>query len=175
MRVDELIGEPLPPDMARGNSNTSGVFVFQSFDEVLFLPALVADLLEASNDVVVSSATLTPRVAQVLSTILRERIQRGLRVTFILGGNRSLDDVEQRALRLIRDAGVLVIKALRTPEPFVVVDSEVVWLGSMLPGDCLGQSEGLMTRSVSRCAASLLLEQQGHDATVNAARNVRLG
>ncbi|MEY4700483.1 MAG: hypothetical protein RL326_670 [Pseudomonadota bacterium] len=175
MRVDELIGEPLPPDVARGGTNTTGVFVFQSFDEVLFLPALVADLLEASNDVVVSSETLTPRVAQVLSTVLRERIQRGLRVTFIVGGTRSLDDVEQRALRLVREAGALVIKALRPPEPFVVVDSEVVWLGSMVPGDCLGHSEGIMTRSVSRRAASLLLEQQGGDATVGAAKTVSLG
>jgi hypothetical protein len=175
MPVDELIGEPLPPDALSGANHSSGVFAFQSFDEMLFLPALVSDFLEASSDVVVSSAVLTPRVAHVLGSVLRERIQRGLRVTLMLDGTRSLEPTEQRALKLVRDAGVLVVRALRKPDPFVVVDAEVVWMGSMVPGDCIGQPEGLMTRSVSRRAASLLLEQQGQETTVGVTSRSRVG
>ncbi len=175
MPVDELIGEALPLDILSSATRASGVFAFQSFDEMLFLPALVSDLLEASGDVVISSVTLTPRVAQVLSSVLRERIQRGLRVTLILEGTGSFEQAEQRSLKLVRDAGVLVVKALGRPDPFVVVDAEVVWMGSMPPGDCLGHQEGLMTRSVSRRAASLLLEQQGQETTVGVASRSRVG
>ncbi len=165
MPVDELIGEPLQPERVADSNHAPGIFAFQSFDEMLFLPALITDLLEAHNDVVMSTFSLTPRVAQVLTSVLQERIQDGLRVTLIVDGSRALDSVEQRALKAIRDAGVLVIRALSKPAPFVVVDSEVVWIGSIHPGDCLSGQEGLMTRSVSRRAASLLLEQQGRETT----------
>ena len=100
--------------------------------------------------------------------MLRERIQQGLRVTLIVDGTRSFDQVEQRALKVARDTGVLVIKAVSKPVPFVVLDAEVVWLGSMSPGDCLGGQEGLMTRSVSRRAAAMLLEQQGQEPSARA-------
>jgi len=163
MPVDELVGEPLPVNSVGAAAQGSGVFAFQSFDELLFLPALVTDLLEASSDVVISSDTLTPRVAQVLESVLRDRIQQGLRVTLIVDGARSFDQVQQRALKVVRDAGVLVIKAVSKPLPFVVLDAEVVWMGSMSPGDCLSGQAGLMTRSVSRRAAAVLLEQQGQE------------
>lgn len=175
MPVDELVGEPLPAEALASMKHDSGVFAFQSFDEMLFLPALITDLLEASNDVVISSTTITPRVAQVLSLTLREKIQQGLRVTLILDGTRTFDQVEQRALKLVRDAGVLVIKALQRPIPFVVIDAEVVWMGSLAPGDCLDHTQGLMTRSVSRRAASLLLEQQRHESSVAEMSRIRTG
>lgn len=175
MPVDELIGEPLPPHAAGDVTHASGVCAFQSFDEMLFLPALMTDLIEATGDVVISTPSLTPRVAQVLSSVLQERIQRGLRVTLIIDGTTPFDQVEQRTLKVVRDAGVLVIRALTKPVSFVVVDAEVVWIGSMAPGDCLGGKEGLMTRSVSRRAASLLLEQQGHEASVGGLSQSRLG
>jgi hypothetical protein len=175
MPVTDLVGEPLPAEALASVKRDSGVFAFQCFDEMLFLPALITDLLEASGDVVISSTKITPRVAQVLSLTLREKIQRGLRVTLIVDGSRVFNQVEQRALKLVRDAGVLVIKALRGPEPFVVVDGEVVWMGSLTPGDCLDHAQGLMTRSVSRKAAAVLLEQQRHEPSVAEASRVRIG
>lgn len=175
MPVDELVGEPLPTEALASVRHESGVFAFQSFDEMLFLPALMTDLLEATTDVVISSDTVTPRVSHVLSLTLREKIQRGLRVTLIVDGTRSFNQIEQRSLKLLRDAGVLVIKALRKPDPFVVLDAEVVWMGSLTPGDCLDHAEGLMTRSVSRKAAALLLEHQHHEPSVQSMSQMRIG
>lgn len=158
--VDELIGEALTPSRSLEINEKSGVFAFQAFDEQFFLPGLMTDLIEARYDVVISAPRLSSRVVMVLSTLLRDRIQKGLRVTMIIDGAANIDDGEQRALKELRDVGVLVIKSLTAPIPYVVVDSEVVWLGSLSPADCLAPLQGLMVRCVSNRASSVILEMQ---------------
>jgi energy-coupling factor transporter ATP-binding protein EcfA2 len=156
--VGELIGEPLLPNPELSVDQSSGVLAFQSFDQQLFLPALVTDLLEAKEDVVISTPRVAPREVAVLASLLEDRIQAGLRVTIIVDGAANLDIDEQRSLKGLRDIGVLVVKSLSSPLPFVVVDSEVVWVGSIAPGACLSGEPGLMARSVSGRACSILLE-----------------
>lgn len=163
--VGEVIGEPLLPAVLDGAVHRPEILAFQSFDEQLFLPGLVTDLLEARHDVVISSPRVSLRVAHVLGSIVSERIQKGLRVTAIVDAAANLDVEEQRALKTLRDAGVLVVKSVSTPIPFVVVDSEVVWLGSIPPAACLDVTSGLMARCVSPRASSMVLELQSSGAS----------
>jgi hypothetical protein len=161
--VEDLIGEPLLATPEIPVDRSCGVLAFQSFDQQLFLPGLITDLLEAKDDVVISTPCVSPREVAVLASILEPRIQEGLRVTMLVDGAANLDVEEQRAVKRLRDIGVLVVKSLASPPPFVVIDSEVAWVGSIAPGACLSGAAGLMVRAVSARACSVLLEMQGSE------------
>ncbi len=156
--VDELIGEPIFATPPKEVCERSGVLAFQAFDEELFLPGLITDLLEAQHEVVFSSPSISGRVAHVIKSIVEQRIQEGLRVTLWIGGSSGESKDEEAVLRGLKGAGVVL---LRSPNPVpagVVIDSEVVWLGSIAPFDSIAPVTGTMTRCVSQRAAHYALE-----------------
>jgi Mrp family chromosome partitioning ATPase len=156
--VDELIGEPIFATPPKEVCERSGVLAFQAFDEELFLPGLITDLLEAQHEVVFSSPSMSGRVAHVIKSIVEQRIQEGLRVTLWIGGSSGESKDEEAVLRGLKGAGVVL---LRSPNPVpagVVIDSEVVWLGSIAPFDSIAPVTGTMTRCVSQRAAHYALE-----------------
>lgn len=156
--VEELIGEPIfvtPSDEVKAGA---GALAFQAFDEELFMPGLVTDLLAAQHEVVFSSPTLTRRVARVIGSILEQRIQSGLRVTLRVSGAPDRGSERESVLRDLREIGVVVVGARGAIPPAAVIDSEVVWLGSIAPFDAIAPSVGLMTRCVSARAAYHALE-----------------
>ncbi len=156
--VDELIGEPLFATPSREIREAPGVLAFQVFDEELFLPGLITDLLEASKEVVFSSPTFSDRVSNVLASLLEERIQKGLRVTLRIDGSRPLRGGEDAVLRRLQSIGMVVVRSEVPIPPAVVIDAEVLWLGSIAPFDSIAPSMGCMTRVVSPRAAHHALE-----------------
>jgi hypothetical protein len=156
--VEELIGEPICLSPSTTIKGTPGVLAFQAFDEELFMPGLVTDLLAAQHEVVFSSPTLTTRVARVIGSILEQRIQSGLRVTLRVSGAHDKSPEREKVLRDLRQLGVVVVGAPGAIPPAVVLDSEVVWLGSIAPFDSIAPAVGLMTRCVSSRAAYHALE-----------------
>lgn len=163
-----LIGEPIVPIPDSDDSSTPGFLAFQAFDHELFFPALITDLVEARHEVVLSAPSVSERGCSILHTLLKERIQRGLKVSVIIDGSRTANASETVALQSLRDAGALLIRSITPPVPFVVVDSEVVWLGSLSPADCLDRESGLMARSVSPRAAAVVLDLEGACGGVDA-------
>jgi hypothetical protein len=144
--VEELIGEHLfwtPSEEVKGST---GMLAFQAFDEDLFLPGLVTDLLAAQDEVVFSSPTLTRRVARVIGSILEQRIQSGLRVTLRVSATHDRNSEREGVLRDLRQIGVVVVGAQGMIPPAAIIDSEVVWLGSIAPFDSIAPTAGLMTR-----------------------------
>jgi hypothetical protein len=156
--AEELIGEQVFSTPSKESQEQSGVLAFQAFDNELFMPGLVTDLLAANHEVVFSSPTLTEQVARVVSSIVAQRIQSGLRVTLRVDGGREHSPPEARIIRELRSIGVMVVRAPGTVPPAVVVDSEAVWLGSIAPLDALFPQNGLMVRCVSPRAAYHTLE-----------------
>jgi hypothetical protein len=153
-----LIGEPLFATPSREIREAPGVLAFQVFDEELFLPGLITDLLEASKEVVFSSPTFSDRVSNVLASLLEERIQKGLRVTLRIDGSRPLRGGEDAVLRRLQSIGMVVVRSEVPIPPAVVIDAEVLWLGSIAPFDSIAPSMGCMTRVVSPRAAHHALE-----------------
>jgi KaiC/GvpD/RAD55 family RecA-like ATPase len=156
--VDELIGEPIFTTPSHEVRETAGILAFQAFDEDLFLPGLITDLLEARYDVVFSSPRFNGRVAHVITSILEQRIQDGLRVTVRIDGSRSYSHEEEGVLRNLQGAGVVLVRSSGAIPPAVVIDSEVLWLGSIAPFDSIAPVVGTMTRCVSERAAHHALE-----------------
>lgn len=156
--VDELIGEAIFSNPSRETRESSGVLAFQCFDEELFMPGLITDLLAAEHEVVLSSPTFTTQVTRVMRSILEERIQQGLRVTVRVNEHCDSNTETEAALRELRSVGVVIVRSREVMPPAVVVDSEVVWLGSISPFDAIMPAAGAMTRCVSERAAFHALE-----------------
>jgi KaiC/GvpD/RAD55 family RecA-like ATPase len=156
--VDELIGEAILTNSPQEVQSAPGILPFQCFDEQLFMPGLVTDLLEATNEVVFSSPTCTTQVTRVMKSILEQRVQNGLRVTVWIDGTRQISGETEAALRELRGVGVIVLRSRGPVPPVAVIDSEVAWLGSIAPLDAIAPAEGLMTRCVSDRAAYHALE-----------------
>lgn len=156
--VDELIGEPLFATPSKEAREAPGVLAFQAFDEELFLPGLITDLLEARSEVVFSSPTFSERVSHVVASLLEERIQKGLRVTLRVDGSRTSRPVDDSVLKRLQAIGMVVVRSEVAMPPAVVIDAEVLWLGSIAPFDSIAPSVGCMTRVVSPRAAHHALE-----------------
>jgi Mrp family chromosome partitioning ATPase len=156
--VDELIGEPIFATPPKEVCERSGVLAFQAFDQELFLPGLITDLIEAQHEVVFSSPSVSARVAHVIKSVLEKRIQDGLRVTLWIGSTIGESKDAEAVLRGLQGAGVVVLRSPHAVPSGVVIDSEVVWVGSIAPFDSIAPVTGTMTRCVSQRAAHYALE-----------------
>jgi hypothetical protein len=149
LKAADVVGENIFSTPSRELRDSPGVLAFQPFDEDLFMPALVTDLLAAQSEVIVSSDRISERVSTVISTILEKPIARGVRVVVRFGrlGMASHDD--QIVLQQLRRIGVVLLPVDTYVPSAVVVDSEVLWLGALTPLDCLDGTQGTMVRAVS--------------------------
>lgn len=153
LSIDTLIAQPLFVNPSLEYEQTSGVLAFQIFDQDLLSPALLTDLLDAENEVTIAGSSLCARTAAVLSVLLEERIKKGLRVTLRIPVSKSKRPDSQGVLDRYRAAGVVVTYCDHPVYPMVVLDSEVVWLGSLSPLDTISGQKGRMIRCVSVVAA----------------------
>lgn len=149
----EVIGEQIFATPSRELRGSPGVLAFQAFNEGLFVPALVTDLLDATTDVVISTDRVSERVATVITTVLEAPIARGVRVVVAFDRSQMLTHDDQVVLQRLRRIGVVLVPVNGGVPPAVVIDSEVLWLGSLTPLDCLNGQCGVMARAVSAEAA----------------------
>ncbi len=157
LSATDVIGEQIFPTPSREMQGTSGILAFQAFDEGLFLPALVTDLVEARVEVVISTDCISERVATVVAALLEGQIARGVRVLIRYNKARMSTRDGRAILQRLGRMGIILLPVAVRPPPVVVVDSEVLWLGSIAPLDSLDGVSGLMTRAVSPQAAQRTL------------------
>lgn len=164
LSASEVIGEQIFATPSREVRESPGLLAFQAFDEALFMPALVTDLLDAQAEVVISSARIGPQVATVLESVLQGPTARGVRVQIRFESARMSGQDDQPVLRRLRQIGVVLVPRYERVPSAVVIDSEVLWLGSLMPLDSLGGARGVMARAVSSEAAIrtlTILEREG--------------
>jgi hypothetical protein len=151
--VDQLVSESVFSTPSLEVRSSAEVLAYQSFDSEQFPPALIADLLEARSEVVLFSPTCSRRVCEALGAVLEARVKDGMRVTIYTSNGAKGNYDREAGLLALRRAGADVIKASGLLPSCAVIDSEIVWLGSIAPLDSFGRSAGEMTRSVSGRAA----------------------
>lgn len=157
----DVIGEPIFPAPSREVRGSPGVLAFQSFDEGLFMAALVTDLLDAKAEVFISTDLISERAATVVATVLSAQISRGLRVLVRFNADRMKGERAQLTLQILRRAGVVLLPVKQTGPAAVIVDSEILWLGSLAPLDSLDGSSGVMARTASSVAAQTAISMLG--------------
>jgi hypothetical protein len=157
LSASDVIGEQIFPNPSREVRGSPGILAFQAFDEGLFMPALVTDLVEARSDIVISTEGISERVATVVAALLEGPITRGVRVLVRYNSERMSTRADQAILHRLRRIGIALLPVDSRVPPAVVADSEVLWLGSIAPLDSLDGARGVMTRAVSAQAAQRAL------------------
>lgn len=153
LSASDVIGEQIFATPSREVRGSPGLLAFQAFDEALFMPALVTDLLDAQADVVISTGRIGPQVGTVLESLLERPMSRGVRVQIRFERALMPRSEDQVTLGRLRQIGVVLVPMHERAPSVVVIDSEVLWLGSLMPLDCLGGAQGVMARAVSSEAA----------------------
>ncbi len=166
LSASDVIGEQIFSNPSREVRDSPGILAFQAFDEALFMPALVTDIIEASSDIVISSDRISQRVATVVTALLEGPIARGVRVMVRYNNAHMSQRDDQETLNRLRRVGVVLIPVHGWVPAAVVVDSEVLWLGSIVPLDSLDGAGGIMIRAVSSQAALRTLSALEFDSRV---------
>jgi hypothetical protein len=157
LSVQELVNQPVFNTPSLEVRSSAEVLAFQSFGIEEFTPALVSELLEARSEVILISPTVSRQCADVFGVVLQGRVKAGVKVSVHTQLGQQADYEQQSAVLALKRAGI-VIKPYTAGQPLcVVIDSEVVWLGSIPPLDSIGKATGEMTRSVSARAALFVL------------------
>ena len=168
LSLDSLISQPLFVNASLEAANPPSILAFQMFDENLFSPALITDLLDAEREIVLAGTSLCSRSAAILSILLEERIKKGIKVTLRVSASKSRLPDAQCVLDKFRAAGVAVVFCEYPVHPTVVLDSEVLWLGSLSPVDTISGRAGRMMRCVSVVAAQRALSYiEGGEASMS--------
>jgi molybdopterin-guanine dinucleotide biosynthesis protein len=153
LSVSDLINERIFSTPSREACESPGLLAFQAFEQSLFMPALVADLIDARSEVVFSTTSINERCVTITNSVLEEGIKRGLKVSVRYDERNMRGHDSQVALNRLRRAGVATIAVDGDVKDMIVIDSEVVWSGSLAPLDALKDGDGVMTRVVSGEAA----------------------
>ncbi len=150
LAAGEVIGEQLVQNPSIEVRSTTGLLAFQSFNQQLFLPALVTDLLAAQREVFMTCSAVGERDSRVIQGVLEQLSKRNIRVKIIVAAEcRALSYEQTSFINRLKMLGVVVVVVKNMVAPTVIVDREVLWLGSQSPLDSLSSASLKMARSVS--------------------------
>ncbi len=135
------------------------------YDSDSYVPVYEEDLKEAKSDIVISSPTLGRNKVYRMIKLLKETMESGIRVTIITWHPDAYlygrDEHRIELMEALRNAGFHIERMEEHCEHYAVIDSEIVWYGSMnlLSKD---DAEDNIMRIESRSIAAELLEMTFH-------------
>jgi hypothetical protein len=147
------------PDAVSGPSLAGGEpHAAQRFDEETFLAGLSADIQESESSIVIASSRISNRAAHIVATVARPQVARGVAIDLLCPreAHSAGDEEHQDAVSVLEGAGIRVHKTSSFVHDGVVIDHQIVWMGSSPPLDCLAQPGLIMTRVVSSVVASVV-------------------
>jgi len=106
-----------------------------AFSEGTFYPAFLTDLISANHSIVIFSPFVTSRGAGRWVDALRAKASAGVRVRLVTrpSGDQGgvLDEGLDELIGGIRRLGVVVDLRARMHEKLAIIDSEILWVGSL--------------------------------------------
>ena len=122
-------------------------------NEDQFFPLLYNDLDQAKEAIIIFSGFFTPKRIEEIIPILQKRISNGVSVKFVLPSNetngsfgRSQPEACEKVIKRIRQVGIVVDQRVRLHQKAVLIDSDIVWHGSLNPLSYAGKTlESMMT------------------------------
>ena len=132
-------------------------------NEDQFFPLLYNDLDQAKEAIIIFSGFFTPKRIEEIIPILQKRISNGVSVKFVLPSNetngsfgRSQPEACEKVIKRIRQVGIVVDQRVRLHQKAVLIDSDIVWHGSLNPLSYAGKTlESMMTCRESGVALQL--------------------
>ena len=135
--------------------------VLQRFDHETFLAGVTTDMREARSSVLIVSPSLGERSAHVFATVLKTVAHRGVRIEVVTSANPGDGEAQERevAIPLLESSGIRVEFVDELPQNGIVIDGEIVWLGTVSPLRSVEAAELCMVRSVSSVGAGTLARE----------------
>lgn len=105
------------------------------YDSDSYLSVYEQDLSEAQNGIVISSPTLGRNKVYRFIRLLKDCIERGVRVTIVTwhpdAYRYGRDEARIELMELLRNSGFHLVLAQEHCEHYAVIDHKIVWYGSM--------------------------------------------
>lgn len=129
------------------------VHEFGLFNEKNFDKAFMFDLMNASTSILVFSGFITPQRVSELGEMFRVKINEGVKIRCVtrpphLNGSMALE-LGQAALDALEGIGCVVDCRAKIHQKAVVIDSDIVWHGSLNVLSNSHRTEESMTRIVN--------------------------
>ena len=131
---------------------TSALCTSLLFDNETFYKAFMRDLVNANQSIYIESPFITTKRMDMLLPILRQALQRGIRVTVNTRPPTEHDgkyiDQAYESVQDMQSIGIKVLYTVKHHRKIAIIDDEILWEGSL---NILSQSDSceLMRRSVS--------------------------
>ena len=141
------------------NATTFGLFDQHTFD-----PAFLSDVTAAKNSIVIFSGFVTPQRVSFLGETLRKKISEGVKIRCVTrppkyNGSISPEDGKSALDLLESGCGCVVDLRNRIHQKVVIIDSRIVWHGSLNILSSSNSSDESMTRIVNEDLAKVLAAQ----------------
>lgn len=126
---------------------------FGLFDETSFDAAVMSDIVNSAKSIVIFSGFVTPRRVSEIGEALRWEIAKGVKVRCVTRPphlNGSMDPtLGKEALDMLESIGCIVDCRAKIHQKIVLIDSEIVWHGSLNVLSHSHRTEESMTRVVN--------------------------
>ena len=141
------------------NATTFGLFDQHTFD-----PAFLSDVAAAKSSIVIFSGFVTPQRVSFLGETLRRKISEGVKIRCVTrppkyNGSISPEDGKSALDLLESGCGCVVDLRNRIHQKVVIIDSRIVWHGSLNILSSSNSSDESMTRIVNEDLAKVLAAQ----------------
>lgn len=122
-------------------------------NEDQFFPLLYSDMNKAEEAIIIFSGFFTPKRIEEIIPILQEKILNGVSVKFVLPSNetngsfgKNQPEACEKVIKRLRGMGVVIDQRVRLHQKAVLIDSDIVWHGSLNPLSYGGKTlESMMT------------------------------
>lgn len=162
LRAYKQIGYEICTDIKQEKQEVNAIFDMDTYLEVY-----QRDLTEAEEEIVISSPRLSREKVQQLICTLRERMKRGLVATIVTwypdAYKYGQSENRMNLLEALRRAGFQIRLVEENCEHYAIIDSEIVWYGSMNLLSKEDAEDNLMRVKSKKIAQELLEISFGND------------
>ena len=122
-------------------------------NEDQFFPLLYQDLNNAEEAIIIFSGFFTPKRIEEIIPILQDRISKGVVIKFVLPSNdtngsfgKAQPEACEKVIKRLRSMGIVIDQRVRLHQKAVLIDSDIIWHGSLNPLSYGGRTlESMMT------------------------------
>lgn len=130
LRAYKQIGYKICTGIAKAKQESNAIFDIDTYNEVY-----MKDLQQANREIIISSPRLNGDKVHQIIDLVEEQQKTGLQITIVTwhpdAYKYGRDEIRMGYLEQLRNAGFHILLTEDNCEHYAVIDSEIVWYGSM--------------------------------------------
>lgn len=112
-------------------SSEDSYYVPIFLDDRSFFDHFKRDLQEAKSEIIIFSPFIRLQRTKEITPILLEKLKRGVNIVVVASQSNSGNEIDNSALKLLKDAGIKVQTSLGLHEKLIFIDKKIVYAGSL--------------------------------------------